>query len=329
MKKIESDSLLTLFLKSMDSLQFIWTSERIDTYLTKQFSYSRNFFHHIISRWGVKVNNKIIKKSYKLKNNDQIFIDDLKRYFWSEVLAETPNIDIPIVLEKEDYMIINKPKWVLSHPKTVWEVNDPSVVWFLYHKFKSLPSIWDFIRAGIIHRLDRWTNGLMIIAKTEKWLQHFKKLFQNKSESQSLEDKENTPLKKFYRATSYITEKWQEFLNKIENDLPHYIEEIVAAKVPHNIPKQWITKILWLNNNIVVETPFMASNKEVKNPKTIWLEMEILTWRTHQIRYHLSSKWLPIVWDWLYWFEDGNEVQLTAYKLMFQDLDGKMITVEI
>jgi 23S rRNA-/tRNA-specific pseudouridylate synthase len=52
----------------------------------------------------------VVKKSYKLKNNDEIFIDDLKRYLSPIILEEAPKIEIPIILEKEDYMVINKPK---------------------------------------------------------------------------------------------------------------------------------------------------------------------------------------------------------------------------
>jgi len=84
--------------------------ERIDTWLVKQFPYTRNFFHHIITRGGILVNGKPVKKSYQLRNNDAISIDDLQRYLGSEILEETPKIDIPIVLEQDDYLIINKPK---------------------------------------------------------------------------------------------------------------------------------------------------------------------------------------------------------------------------
>lgn len=61
------------------------------------------------------------------------------------------------------------------------------------------------MRAGILHRLDKQTDGLMIIAKTERGLAHFKKLFQQKSESQNIDDKESTLLKKFYRAQVEIS----------------------------------------------------------------------------------------------------------------------------
>lgn len=94
-------------------------------------------------------------------------IDDLERYLSPVLLEEAPNIDIPILKETTDYLVINKPKGVLSHPNSIRDVGKPSVVGFLYHHFKELPSIGNFIRAGLLHRLDKDTDGLMIIAKTE------------------------------------------------------------------------------------------------------------------------------------------------------------------
>jgi len=349
----------------MNTIIYTWDWERIDTRLSWQFPYSRSFFHHIISRWWIKIKDNLIKKSYKLKNNDEIFIDDLKRYLSPVILEEAPQIKIPIVLEKEDYIVINKPKWVLSHPNSVWDINQPSVVWFLYHNFKNLPSIWNFIRAGLIHRLDKDTDGLMIIAKTEKWLAHFKELFQQKSaataplniilsEIEGSREKlkniseSNIPIRKFYKATCITTILGEEFIKKIENNLPYYIQETVHAKVPNPMPKMWITKILWLCAPLSKElTPDLSGNWGfnkwenflICHPKLaegsesdkweISLTLEILTWRTHQIRYHLSNHGLPIVWDYLYGTENELPMQLTAYKLEFTDLDWEKIKLEI
>ena len=77
----------------------------------------------------------------------------------------------------------------------------------------------------------------------------------------------------------------------------------------------WITKIL--------------SFEEMEN-WLIKIQLQILTWRTHQIRYHLSNHWLPIQWDYLYGNENDNVLmQLTAWKLEYQDLEGKYQRVEI
>ena len=237
-------------------------------------------------------------------------------YLSPVILDEAEQIDIPIIREEEDYIILNKPKWVLSHPNSIRDAKKPSVVAFLYQHYKDLPSYGNFIRAGLVHRLDKDTDWLMIVAKTEKWLQHFKSLFQEKSESSSLEEKESTPLQKYYRAICEITLKWAEFIEEIKKVwLPYYIQETVIAKVPNCTPKLWITKIL--------------SFEEIWD----WLvkmELQILTWRTHQIRYHLSNHGLPIQWDYLYGKENENILmQLTAWKLEYLDLNGKMQIAEI
>ena len=301
----------------MQEIIYEWKwGDRIDSRLGGQFSYSRNFFHHIIERWWIQVNGKVVKKSYRLKFSDKIQIDELERYLSPIILDEAEEIDIPIVREEEDYLILNKPKWVLSHPNSIRDVKKPSVVAFLYQHYRDLPSYGNFIRAGLVHRLDKDTDGLMIVAKTEKGLQHFKSLFQEKSESSSLEEKESTPLQKYYRAVCEITQKWEDFLREIKKDgLPYYIQEIVVAKIPNSIHKMWITKILDFDDygNWLVE-----------------IQLQILTWRTHQIRYHLSNHWLPIQWDYLYWKEDENiPMQLTAWKLEYLDLNDKMQVVEI
>ena len=290
--------------------------DRIDSRLSSQFSYSRNFFHHIIERWWIQVNDKVVKKSYKLKSWDKVQIDELERYLSPIILDEAEKIDIPIVREEEDYIILNKPKWVLSHPNSIRDAKKPSVVAFLYQHYKELPSYGNFIRAWLVHRLDKDTDWLMIVAKTEKWLQHFKSLFQEKSESSSLEEKESTPLQKYYRAICEITPKWLEFLQDLEKSwLPYYIQETVVAKVPNCTPKTWITKIL---------------NFEEIGDWLVKVQLQILTWRTHQIRYHLSNHWLPIQWDYLYGKEDEKiSMQLTAWKLEYLDLDWKMQIVEI
>ncbi len=285
---------------------------RLDKWLTSKFPYSRNFFHHIIERWWVikktqKWDTQVLKKSYKVRQWDKIIIDDLQRFLDGGILEEAVWIPIPIVEETDDYVVINKPKWVLSHPNSIRDVQNPSVVAWAYHHFKeTLPSMWNFVRAGLVHRLDKETDGLMIIAKTEEWMSHFKSLFQAKSEAKSVEEKEAIPLKKCYKATCVVSEGWKSFLDKIKDSLPHYIIQDVIPKVPHPVVREWITKILsykieWLVAHISVE---------------------ILTWRTHQIRYHLSSFWLPIVGDYLYnpsYQESDDKLQLTSQSLEFSD----------
>lgn len=287
---------------------------RIDVYLTWKFGYSRNFFQHLFERGWISVNWKKVKKSYKLKKDDQIEIDNLERYTSPVIMEEAPAIELEIKKEKKDYLVIYKPKDVLSHPGSIWEVSTPSVVGFLYHKYKNLPTVSNFIRAGLVHRLDKQTDWFMIIAKTEKGLSHFKNLFQEKSLSETIEEKEKTPLHKKYSAVCYITEEWKQFIEEIWKSLPHFIQEPVRTKWLKE-HKEGITKIL---------------NFHTKDNQTCSIELEILTWRTHQIRYHLANKGLPVRGDYVYWNKNSkkaSQLHLTNSGIEFLDNENEYIKI--
>jgi len=81
-------------------------------------------------------------------------------------------------------------------------------------------------------------------------LSHFKNLFQQKSLAKSIQEKENVPLKKYYRAVCQITPRGKEFLDLISHDLPHCIIEDVIPKVPYPIIKKGITKILAIGDSV-------------------------------------------------------------------------------
>lgn len=309
----------------MEHLTFSWSPLRIDVRLTQQFPYSRNFFHRLLEVGVITVVSKhrpsfVPKKSYLLQPDDQITIATFMRYLDGGILDETPQWDIDIRYETDDYLVIRKPKYVLSHPTSVRNIHIPSVVWWIYHHYKKMQHIlpqWSasFIRAWLVHRLDMDTDGFMILAKTEAWLAYFKGLFQSKSKAITKEEKELVPLHKYYRAHCVIQPEGETFLQTVQEKLPYYIEQVVIPKVPYTEPKFGITKVVsfarWATNEVV-------------------LNLEILTWRTHQIRYHLSKAWLPVLADPLY----GEKVawlalQLTAYKLVFCDLYGKMQCFEM
>lgn len=296
-------------------------NERIDLYLTKNHEYTRNFFHRLMARGDIMLNAVVLKKkSQLLKTGDQITIQHPERYMESEVLAQSPDIQLKVLIEKKDYMVIYKPKGMLSHPNSVRGVEHANVVGSLYHYFaqQNLPTTWNFVRAWLIHRLDKETDGLMLIVKTEEGLKYFKKLFQAKSMAETIEEKDAVPLKKYYRAHCTLTESGKKFLQSIT--LPHIIQEMVIPKVPHYEPKMGITQIvnceLW-----------MVNEKEVAV-----LELQLFTGRTHQIRYHLSQKGLPIVGDYLYgkeYLTEGEPMRLTAYKLQFLDIEGEHIDLQV
>jgi len=125
-------------------------NERIDVYLTKHHEYTRNFFHRLMARGDIALNGTTLKKnSQRLKPGDQITITHPERYMESEVLAQSPQIDLKIMIEKEDYLVIYKPKGMLSHPNSVRGVEHANVVGSLYHYFaqQNLPTTGNFVRA--------------------------------------------------------------------------------------------------------------------------------------------------------------------------------------
>lgn len=308
-------------------------SERIDVFLTKNNEYTRNFFHRVLARGDVLVNWKVVKKkSLKLKAGDEIIVRQPERYMEASRLADSPVLDLQILIEKDDYLVVYKPKWVLSHPNSRRWVEHPNMVWALYHYFqsKNLPSTGNFIRAWLIHRLDKATDGLMLIVKTEAWLKYFKDLFQRKSLAETIEAKEAVPLRKLYRAEILLTAQWKKILSW--QSLPITIQELVKPKVPHYTPKMGITKILewWILNN-----KWWMNNWKliIDNYEFLVLNIEILTGRTHQIRYHLSQHGLPVRWDYLYMdksqYNEEDDLQLTAYGLEFEDIEGERISLSL
>ena len=128
---------------------------RIDKYLASVTDYSRETITKMIEESYILVNNKVIKPSYKVKENDSILIKD---DFVKEMNLEATKMDIDIVYEDEYLMVINKPSGLVVHPGA-GNFNNTLVNGLLYYN-KTLSKGEDF-RPGVVHRLDKDTSGLM------------------------------------------------------------------------------------------------------------------------------------------------------------------------
>ena len=148
-------------------------NKRIDKYLSENTEYSRSTIQKMIVNGNITVNNKPTKSSYKLELNDIITIDN---NFKEETDILPENIKLDIVYEDDDLMIINKPSGLVVHPGA--GNYDNTLVNGLLNYTNNLSSV-DDVRPGIVHRLDKDTSGLMVVAKNNKCHELLSEMFKN------------------------------------------------------------------------------------------------------------------------------------------------------
>lgn len=137
---------------------------RIDKYLSEKTEYSREFIQKLISNELVLVNEKKVKPSYKVSIGDTIVIHEEELIEDNHI--EPVKMDLNIVYEDNDIMVINKPSGLVVHPGH-GNYNNTLVNGLMYYT-KNLSDIGGSERLGIVHRIDKDTSGLLLIAKTNK-----------------------------------------------------------------------------------------------------------------------------------------------------------------
>ncbi len=135
-------------------------AKRIDTYLAEKLQLSRSKVQRLIKDNLVTVNNKSVAVSYQVKENDKIEINDDLNY---EMNIEPENIPLDIVYEDNDLLVINKPSGMVVHPAPGHYTK--TLVNALLYRFNLTSG--EKTRPGIVHRLDKDTSGLMLVAKNE------------------------------------------------------------------------------------------------------------------------------------------------------------------
>ncbi len=151
-------------------------NERIDKYIAKTTDLSRTLISKMIDNGFILVNNKKTKNNYKVKLNDIITIDENYKES-TDVLPE--KMDLNIVYEDNDILIINKPSGMVVHPGN-GNYSGTLVNGLMYYT-NNLSSVNGEIRPGIVHRIDKDTSGLIIVAKNNKAHEILSNYFQNKT----------------------------------------------------------------------------------------------------------------------------------------------------
>lgn len=136
---------------------------RIDKYVTEHTDYSRNLVLNLIKSGNILVNDNLVKPSYKVRIGDKITIKDVKMA--TDEIAPW-NYPLDIVYEDDDIIIVNKPSGMVVHPGA--GNKDHTLVNALKYHTDKLSDINGIERLGIVHRIDKDTSGLIMVAKTNK-----------------------------------------------------------------------------------------------------------------------------------------------------------------
>lgn len=148
---------------------------RIDKYISENTDYSRELITKMIKEGFILVNGKTIKPSYKTKLDDTITINETYKI---ETDVEPTEMSLDIVYEDEDIMVINKPSGLVVHPGN--GNYDNTLVNGLMYYTDNLSDVGGSERVGIVHRLDKDTSGLMLVAKSNKAHEILANDFKNK-----------------------------------------------------------------------------------------------------------------------------------------------------
>lgn len=261
------------------------SGERIDSFLAKRLDLTRTRVQELIKSEQVKVNNKKVKSSYKIEENDEIevIIPEIEEV---EIMPE--NIKIDIVFEDKDIAIINKQAGLVVHPAQ-GHYSGTLVNAILYH-IKDLSGINGEIRPGIVHRLDKDTSGLIIIAKNDKAHLELTNMFQNKE------------IKKTYLAI---------VKGKLNKKKGRIVTQIGRDR--NDRKKMAVLDSLTQGKNAITNFRVIDQNERFS-----LIKVDIETGRTHQIRVHMKYMGYPILGDAVYGRVDSEKRQmLHAYKLEF------------
>ena len=255
--------------------------ERLDKFLSIIYpDTSRSFFQKLIKDSGVLVNDKAEKASYRMCFEDVVTIHFPDAV---ETTIEPENIPLDIVFEDEDIIVINKPSGMVVHPAPGNE-SGTLVNALLYHCKGSLSGINGVVRPGIVHRIDKDTSGLLVVAKNDESHVFLSSLLKDHG------------IKRVYHAI--VVGHYKEVRGTVDAPIArHPVDRKKMAVVAGG--REAIT-----HYEVIEEYPSFT-----------YARFQLETGRTHQIRVHTSYIGHPIIGDLVYGggktaFEKNNKALL-------------------
>lgn len=251
-------------------------TERLDIYVARQLpKLSRSASATLITRGKVTVNGElVIKAGYKLRSTDTVSID-----YAPASTSSQADLKMPILYEDKNCLVVDKPAGVLTHSKGAFNPEPAVATWLA----KRAPEMTGE-RAGIVHRLDRATSGVMICAKTPQALSWLQKQFSLRK------------VKKVYTA--------------VVKGAPAEQSAIIDMPIERNPRKPQTFRVGANGKSATTEYKLLASGNGYS-----MLELRPTTGRTHQLRVHLHKIGHPIVGDELYDGPKGQRLYLHATEL--------------
>ena len=259
--------------------------KRLDVFVSEKTEKTRSSAQILIDEGQVLVNGRLEAKNYRLRQGDDVEISEREP---TELLVEPKNIPLDIVYEDEDIIVINKPSGMVVHPANGNE-SGTLVNALLYHCKDSLSGINGVIRPGIVHRIDKDTSGLLVVAKNDESHIFLSSLLKDHG------------IKRVYHAI--LVGHLKESSGTVDAPIArHPVDRKKMAVVKGG--KESIT-----HYQVICEYPSFT-----------YAKMELETGRTHQIRVHMSYIGHPIIGDTVY---GGGKTQFEKANASL--LDGQML----
>jgi 23S rRNA pseudouridine1911/1915/1917 synthase len=266
---------------------------RLDTYLASQIqTWSRARLQRLIENEDVIVNGRSAKASYRLRKGDEVEVELVASPV--EIFAPE-NIPFEIVHEDESLIVVNKPAGLVVHPAA--GIHSGTLANALAFHFQNLPASAGPIRPGIVHRLDRDTSGLLVVAKTEEALENLSEQFRDRTVFKS------------YIALVH---------GRVDNASGRIDQPL--ARDPSNR-----TRMAVVRGGRSALTLYKVRKHY---QRFTLLDVELKTGRTHQIRVHLMWLHHPVVGDETYGGGRDNNIQDARLRSMVRKLGRHFLHAE-
>jgi 23S rRNA pseudouridine1911/1915/1917 synthase len=266
---------------------------RLDAYLATHIEgWSRARLQRLIESEDVLVNGKPAKASYKLREHDELEVELTAPTTTSFVPEAIP---IEIVYEDETLVVVNKPAGLVVHPAA--GMHSGTLANALAYHFQQLPDSGAGVRPGIVHRLDRDTSGLLVVAKTEAALEHLSDQFRDRT----------------------VFKSYVALVHGRLNAATGMIDQPLARDLANR------TRMAVVRGG---RSALSLYRVRQRFDRFTLLDVELKTGRTHQIRVHLAWLKHPVVGDETYGAGRDNTIQDAKLRAVVRNLGRHFLHAE-